>query len=59
MNAIPAGALAKDQVTLVPKRLLRDILETFNTLELSDVTDIYMEIQGILNPGNPKYRKKR
>jgi hypothetical protein len=64
MSAIPAGALPQNEVALVPKRLLKDILELLSRGgPYPDVgpnrTDIEVEIQDILTPKNATYRKKR
>ena len=64
MTAIPAGALPQNQVAMVPKRLLQDVLELLGRgvpypHEGPNPTDVQVEIRGILNPPNPTYRKKR
>ena len=56
MTAIPAGALPGNQVAMVPKRLLQDILPLLSD---DDADSIREEIDTYLNPPNPKYRKNR
>lgn len=56
MSIIPAGALPRNQVTIVPNRLLREVAGLLN---LEDNAELISEIQGYLNPPDAKYRKKR